>query len=94
MTIRTTAGVLLGFFALGASAQAQESVADFYRGKQIRMIVASAAGGGFDLYGRQVARYLGKHVPGNPTVVVQNMPGAGGLAAIQPPAIRGPPRTG
>ena len=86
MMIRGTAGVLLGLFALCAAAQAQEpaqqSVADFYKGKQIRMVIASAAGGGFDLYGRQVARHLGRHIPGNPTVVVQNMPGAGGLAAM------------
>lgn len=81
MGLRGTAGVLLGFFALGASAQAQDSVAEFYKGKQIRIIAASAAGGGYDLYARYVARHLGKYVPGNPTVIVQNMPGAGGLAA-------------
>jgi tripartite-type tricarboxylate transporter receptor subunit TctC len=85
MTIRGTAGVLLGLIALGTPAQAQESVqasvAEFYRGKQIRIIAASAAGGGFDLYARYIARHLGKHVPGNPTIIVQNMPGAGGLAA-------------
>jgi tripartite-type tricarboxylate transporter receptor subunit TctC len=81
MTIRGTAAVLLGLAALGASAQAQETVADFYKGKQIRIIAASAAGGGFDLYARYLSRHLGKHVPGNPTIIVQNMPGAGGLAA-------------
>jgi tripartite-type tricarboxylate transporter receptor subunit TctC len=86
MTIRGAAVVLLGFFVpgiftLGASAQAQESVADFYKGKQIRIITASAPGGGFDLYARYMARHLGKHIPGNPTIIVQNMPGAGGLAA-------------
>ena len=61
--------------------RSKKSVADFYKGKQIRIIVASAAGGGFDLYARYLARHLGKHVPGNPGVIVQNMPGAGGLAA-------------
>ena len=61
--------------------QAQDQVADFYKGKQLRIIVASSTGGGFDLYARYVARYLGKHMPGNPTIIVQNMPGAGGLAA-------------
>jgi tripartite-type tricarboxylate transporter receptor subunit TctC len=65
----------------GASAQAQESVADFYRGKQVKMIVPSGTGGGFDLYARYVARHIGRHIPGNPSVIVQNMPGAGGLAA-------------
>jgi len=81
MTIRGAAGVLLGFFTLSATAQAQEAVADFYKGKQIRIIAPSAAGGGFDLYARYLSRHLGKHLPGNPGVIVQNMPGAGGLAA-------------
>jgi tripartite-type tricarboxylate transporter receptor subunit TctC len=81
MTIRGAAGVLLGFFALGATAQAQETVADFYKGKQIRIIVPSAAGGGFDLYARYLSRHMSRHVPGNPGFIVQNMPGAGGLAA-------------
>ncbi len=81
MAILRTAVGLLGLLALGTTAQAQDSVADFYRGKQIRMIVPSGTGGGFDLYARYVARHIGKHIPGNPTVVVQNMPGAGGLAA-------------
>jgi tripartite-type tricarboxylate transporter receptor subunit TctC len=90
MTIRAAAGLLVGVLlsdssALAPPAQAQESVqesaADFYKGKQIRIIAASAAGGGFDFYARYLARHLGKHVPGNPGVIVQNMPGAGGLAA-------------
>jgi tripartite-type tricarboxylate transporter receptor subunit TctC len=85
MAIRGAVPLLLGLLAFDASAQAQVSVepsaADFYRGKQIRIIAASAAGGGFDLYARYLARHLGKHVPGNPGVIVQNMPGAGGLAA-------------
>lgn len=83
MTIRG-AVMLLACSVSCASAQAQESgasVAEFYKGKQIRIIAPSAAGGGFDLYARYLARHLGKHVPGNPGVIVQNMPGAGGLAA-------------
>jgi tripartite-type tricarboxylate transporter receptor subunit TctC len=56
-------------------------VAEFYKGKQIRIIAPSAPGGGFDLYARYVARHIGKHIPGNPAIIVQNMPGAGGLAA-------------
>jgi tripartite-type tricarboxylate transporter receptor subunit TctC len=79
MTIRVVTACLLGLLSL-SDVQAQ-GVADFYRGKQIRIIAASATGGGFDLYARYVARHLGKHVPGNPGVIVQNMPGAGGLAA-------------
>jgi tripartite-type tricarboxylate transporter receptor subunit TctC len=80
MKIRVAAGILAALAWCG-SAQAQESVADFYKGKQVRIIVGSATGGGYDLYARHLARYLGKHIPGNPTVIVQNMPGAGGLAA-------------
>jgi tripartite-type tricarboxylate transporter receptor subunit TctC len=54
---------------------------DFYRGKAIRIIVGSGAGGGFDLYARMLARRLPDHVPGTPTIIVQNMPGAGGAKA-------------
>jgi tripartite-type tricarboxylate transporter receptor subunit TctC len=51
----------------------------FYRGKTIRMIVAFSAGGGYDTYSRTIARHLGKYIPGNPSVVVDNMTGAGGF---------------
>lgn len=62
-------------------AQAQ-SVADVYRGQSISMVVSSSAGGGYDTLSRAVARYLGKHIPGNPAVIVRNMPGAGGILAM------------
>jgi tripartite-type tricarboxylate transporter receptor subunit TctC len=55
----------------------QDSVEQFFRGKTINIYVGSSAGGGYDTYGRLVARHLGKHIPGQPTIVVQNMPGAG-----------------
>jgi tripartite-type tricarboxylate transporter receptor subunit TctC len=80
MTIRWVTGCLVGLLGLG-HAQAQDAIADFYKGKQLRIIVASSSGGGFDLYGRFISRHLGKHIPGHPNVIVQNMPGAGGLAA-------------
>jgi len=51
----------------------------FYKGKTIRMIVATSAGGGFDAYTRMIARHIGKHVPGQPSLTVENMPGAGHL---------------
>ena len=51
----------------------------FYEGKTVRIIVGLAPGGGFDTYARAIARHLGKHIPGNPTVIVENMPGAGSL---------------
>ena len=49
---------------------------DFYKGKTIRVIVGGSAGGGFDVYTRAMTRYMGKHIPGNPTMVVENMTGA------------------
>ncbi len=60
------------------SAQAQDS---FYKGKTIRLIVGAPPGGGFDTYSRAISRHIGKHIPGNPTMVVDNMPGAAGLIA-------------
>jgi tripartite-type tricarboxylate transporter receptor subunit TctC len=60
-----------------APAGAQDAVADFYRGKQIDIVVGSSAGGGYDTYARLLSRHFGDHIPGNPEVVVQNMPGAG-----------------
>ena len=55
--------------------------APYYAGKQIRMVIASGAGGGYDVYARFLARHLPRHIPGNPTIVSQNMPAASGLAA-------------
>jgi tripartite-type tricarboxylate transporter receptor subunit TctC len=60
------------------SAHAQDTVAQFYKGKQLKLYVASTPGGGYDSYGRLLGRYIGKYIPGNPTIVPQNMPGAGG----------------
>lgn len=54
---------------------------DFYKGKIVRIIVGSSAGGGFDIYSRTIARHLGKHIPGTPTIIVENMPGAGHMIA-------------
>src|ERR1043166_4314951 len=61
------------------AAQAQDDVAAFYKGKTVRMMVATAPGSGVDLIGRLVARHVTHHIPGNPNIVVQNAPGAGGL---------------
>jgi tripartite-type tricarboxylate transporter receptor subunit TctC len=58
-----------------------DPVEDFYRGKQIRFIIASATGGDYDQWSRIIARYLGKYVPGKPTIVPQNMPGGGQIIA-------------
>jgi tripartite-type tricarboxylate transporter receptor subunit TctC len=64
-----------------ASSATAQSVAEFYSGRQISLTVGSTPGGGYDTQARLVARHLGKHIPGNPTIVVQNMPAAGSLAA-------------
>jgi tripartite-type tricarboxylate transporter receptor subunit TctC len=66
----------------GVAPQARaDTVADFYKGKLIRIVVGFGSGGGYDAYARLLSRYFGQHIPGNPSVVVQNMPGAGGLRA-------------
>jgi len=69
---------LFFFFGRDVELQAQTN---FYQGKIIRVVVGSSPGGGYDLWARLMARYLGKYVPGNPETVVQNMPGAGGVVA-------------
>ena len=60
----------------------QASADEFYKGKTLTFVVGFSAGGGFDTYTRLIARHFGKHVPGNPTVVPQNMPGAGSLKVV------------
>jgi tripartite-type tricarboxylate transporter receptor subunit TctC len=65
---------------LTSSAQAA-GVEDFYRGKTVSLTIGYSVGGGYDAYGRLLARHLGKHIPGNPSVVPQNMTGAGSLKA-------------
>lgn len=59
-------------------AMAQDAVADFYKGKQVQIIVGSSAGGGYDTYSRLIGRHMSRHLPGNPGMVVSNQPGAGG----------------
>ncbi|MDO9442258.1 MAG: tripartite tricarboxylate transporter substrate-binding protein [Beijerinckiaceae bacterium] len=67
--------------ALMATPAKADAVEDFYKGRTLTLVVGYSAGGGFDLYARSFAKHLRNHVPGNPTVVVQNMPGAGSLTA-------------
>jgi tripartite-type tricarboxylate transporter receptor subunit TctC len=68
--------ILLSLFLGLALANAQTP---FYQGKTVRIIVGASAGGGYDTYSRTIARHMGKHIPGNPSIVVDNMPGAGFL---------------
>jgi tripartite-type tricarboxylate transporter receptor subunit TctC len=59
-----------------------EPIADFYRGKTMKIIIGYGPGGGYDLYGRLTAEFLGRHIPGNPSIIPENMPGGGSLKAI------------
>src|SRR5262249_25075562 len=68
-------------FVSSAESQAASGDQDFYKGKTIRIIVGFAAGGGFDVYARTVARHMPKHLPGNPSMIVDNMTGAGSRLA-------------
>jgi tripartite-type tricarboxylate transporter receptor subunit TctC len=82
MTIRTSVPcsfILASLAVVSAAApvQAQDAVEQFFRGKSINVYVGSSAGGGYDTYARLIARHVGKHIPGQPSIVVQNMPGAG-----------------
>jgi len=56
-------------------------VADFYSGKSVQLVIGYAPGGGYDIYARSLARHMARHIPGNPSIVVQNMPGAGSIKA-------------
>jgi tripartite-type tricarboxylate transporter receptor subunit TctC len=78
--IRAAAAALLVAVALAMPGRA-DPVADFYRGRTITLVVGYGPSGGYDLFGRMMARHLGRHIPGNPSIVVQNMPGAGSLRA-------------
>jgi tripartite-type tricarboxylate transporter receptor subunit TctC len=90
---KLTQTVCFVFFAIflhptqsfGASASKpsfdEKAVAGFYRGKTVRIIVGFSAGGGYDAYSRVIARHIGKHIPGNPGVIVENMTGAGSIVA-------------
>ena len=75
---RVSLSVFLAFL-LSSTLHAQTP---YYQGKTLRLIVSSTAGSNYDLYGRLVAQYIGKHIPGKPEVTVQNMPGGGNIIAV------------
>lgn len=79
---RASAFVLLAAVTVAAQpASAQQSVADFYKGKNLTILMGTGTGGSYDLYGRVIGEFLGKHVPGNPNIIIEHMPGAGGVIA-------------
>jgi tripartite-type tricarboxylate transporter receptor subunit TctC len=79
--------LLVGYATTAAAAQSgpqsfdEKAVANFYRGKSVRIIVGFSAGGGYDQYSRLIGRHLSKHIPGNPAIIVENMAGAGSIIA-------------
>src|SRR5262245_29390973 len=79
---RWVAVLALAIAALAAPQARADAVADFYKGKQVNLVVGYGPGGGYDVYARLLARHIGRHIPGQPSVVVQNMPGAGSLRAV------------
>jgi tripartite-type tricarboxylate transporter receptor subunit TctC len=78
----TFALTLAAPLTLAAKVAHADDVADFYKGKQVNLVVGYGPGGGYDIYARLLARHLGRFIPGNPNVIVQNMPGAGSLRAV------------
>lgn len=83
-TSRHVIGIALAAVAATAlsAPAAADAVADFYKGKQLTILVGYGAGGGYDTTARAYARHLGRHIPGSPTVIVQNMPGAGSMRSV------------
>ncbi len=65
----------------GAATAKADAVTDFYKGKRVTLIISSPVGGGYNRYARTVARHIGKYIPGQPTIIPKNMPGAGGIRA-------------
>ena len=80
---RTSAFAVLAAIAtfVASPASAQQSVADFYKGKTVSLLLGTGPGGSYDLYARIFAEHLPRHIPGNPSIVVEHMPGAGGVTA-------------
>jgi tripartite-type tricarboxylate transporter receptor subunit TctC len=77
----STLGSVLLLIVVGISDRSMANQHEYYRGKTIRIVVGYAPGGGYDLYARTVARHMGKHIPGNPAFIVENMPGAGSMVS-------------
>jgi tripartite-type tricarboxylate transporter receptor subunit TctC len=75
-------GTLAVLLLIGSAPVGAARADDFYTGKTVSFIVGGSAGGGYDTLGRAISRHIGRHIPGDPAVVVQNMPGAGGLVSM------------
>jgi tripartite-type tricarboxylate transporter receptor subunit TctC len=73
---------LLAWLSSGGRPAAGDEIAGFYQGKTVNLVVSVAPGGGYDVWARLLSRHLGRNIPGNPSIVVQNQPGAGGLRVM------------
>jgi tripartite-type tricarboxylate transporter receptor subunit TctC len=80
--LRLAAGLAMAVCVVARPVLAQDALEQFYRGKTVTIIIGSNVGGGYDAYGRLVGRYMGKYIPGHPTVIYNNMPGAGGATTV------------
>ncbi len=76
------AAALTGLALVSSAPVRADAIEDFYKGKNLSIIVGFSPGGGYDLNARAISRYIAKYIPGNPKVIVQNMPGAGSITAI------------
>ena len=81
MRVQRTSCAIVTLIAVLIGAYQADAAAPFYQGKSIRFIVGASAGGGYDTYTRAIARHIGRHIPGNPAIIVENMAGAGSLIA-------------
>ena len=82
VVMRAGLGLVSCFMILGLTLPAfGDSIGDFYKGRQISILIGYASGGGYDLNARLLSRYMGRHIPGDPAIVAKNMPGAGSLKA-------------
>src|SRR5438105_1294642 len=74
--------LLAAAFALCGPARAQDAVEAFYRDRPVSLVVGYGPGGGYDVVARLIGRHLGRYIPGHPKIIVQNMPGAGSMRAV------------
>jgi len=81
--VQRLACALVGLVGLAAGLAVPAQAEDFYKGKMFTIVVGFSPAGGYDTYARNLGRYLGNHIPGHPTVIVQNMPGAGSLTSVR-----------
>ena len=76
------AAIFAAALVMSAASASADPVADFYRGKQIKIYIRAAPGGNYDIYSRLIGKHLVRFLPGNPSVLPVNMPGGGGLVAL------------